>query len=77
VVVRGDVFLRLHFVTPATSLGVPLLAVGLCIQSGQPWVVAEVLLIALLLGAAGPVLEAAMARTAAQRHGVIASEQPE
>ena len=76
-VVRGDVFVRLHFLTPVTSLGVPIVAAGLVIESGQPWVVAEVLLITLLLAVSGPVLESATARVAAQRRGLIESEQPE
>lgn len=76
VAVRGDVFTRLHFVTPVTSLGAPLVATGVCIDSGQPWVIAEVSLITLLLFVSGPVLEAAAAQTAAQDHGVITDEQP-
>lgn len=76
VAVRGDVFVRLHFVTPVTSLGAPLVCVGLSVESGQPWVIAELLLIGLLLFAAGPVLESATARAAAQARGIEGEEQP-
>ena len=76
IAVRGDVFTRLHFLTPVTSLGGPLVAVGLCIESGQPWVVAELLLITLLLFVSGPVLEASTARAAAQDRGIETEEQP-
>ena len=76
VLVRGDVFTKLHFVTPVTSLGGPLVAIGVCIESGQPWVIAEVLSITLLLFVSGPVLEAAAAQTAAQDRGIVSDEQP-
>ncbi len=76
VVAPGDVFTRLHFVTPVTSIGGPLVAAGLCVESGQPWVIAEVLVIALLLFVSGPVLEASAARAAAQDRGIETEEQP-
>jgi multicomponent Na+:H+ antiporter subunit G len=75
-VVRGDVFTRLHFVTPVTSVGAPFVGVGLCVESGQPWVVAEVLVIVLLLFISGPVLESSAARAAAQDRGIEDEEQP-
>ena len=75
--VRGDLFVRLHFLTPVTTIGVPLLSVGLCVESGNGWIIAEVLLIMAMLFVAGPMLEAATARAAAQRRGLIDSEQPE
>lgn len=77
VIVRGDVFNRLHLVTPVTSIGAPLIAVGLCIDSGQPWVMAEVLFIMLMLFVSGPVLESATGRVAAQQRGIVHEEQPE
>jgi multicomponent Na+:H+ antiporter subunit G len=76
VVVRGDVFTRLHFVTPVTSLGGPLVCAGLCVESRQPWVIAELIVITLLLFISGPVLEASAGRAAAQDRGVETEEQP-
>jgi multicomponent Na+:H+ antiporter subunit G len=75
--VRGDVFVRLHFVTPVTSIGVPLIAIGLSVESGQPYVVAELLVIGLLLFLAGPIVGSATARVAAQNRGIDAGEQPQ
>jgi multisubunit Na+/H+ antiporter MnhG subunit len=72
----GDVFTRLHFVTPVTSIGAPLVGVGLCVESSQPWVIAEVLVIVLLLFVSGPVLESSAARAAAQERGIEREEQP-
>ena len=77
VTMSGDVFNRLHLVTPVTSLGGPLVAVGLCVESGQPWVMAEVAFIALMLFVSGPVLESATGRVAAQQRGIVTEEQPE
>ena len=76
VVVRGDVFTRLHFVTPVTSLGGPLVCIGLCIESRQPWVIAELIVITVLLFISGPVLEASAGRAAAQDRSVETEEQP-
>jgi multisubunit Na+/H+ antiporter MnhG subunit len=76
VTVRGDMFLRLHFVTPVTSAGTPLVAIGVCVASGQPWVIAEVLLITTLLFMSGAVLEASTGRAMAQVKGIETDEQP-
>ena len=76
-VMPGGVFNRLHFLTPMTSLGLPLVAVGLAVESGQPFTVAEVLFIALLVGVSGPVLESATGRAAALSEGRITGEDPE
>lgn len=76
VAVRGDVFTRLHFVTPVTSLGGPLVAAGLCVESRQPWVIAELIVLAVLLFVSGPVLEASAGRAAAQDRGIETEEQP-
>lgn len=75
-VAARDVFDRLHLVTPLTSLSAPLVAAGVCVQSGQPWVIAEVLVIVMLLFVSGPVLESATGRVAAQRAGRVSEEQP-
>ncbi len=73
----GDAFTRLHFVTPITSVGAPLTAIGLAVESGQPFTVAELLFIAVLLVVAGPVLASATARAAAQNLGLASKGQPE
>jgi multisubunit Na+/H+ antiporter MnhG subunit len=73
--VRGDVFTRLHFVAPVTSVGGPLVCAGLCVESRQPWVIAELIVITVLLFASGPVLEASAARAAAQDRGLESEEQ--
>lgn len=76
-IMPGDLFNRLHFITPVTSVGAPLAAIGLSVENGQGFTVAEVLFIALLLFVSGPVLESAVARVAAQNRHVVSEEQPE
>jgi multicomponent Na+:H+ antiporter subunit G len=76
-VMPGGVFNRLHFLTPMTSLGLPLVAVGLSVESGQPFTVAELLFIALLVGVSGPVLESATGRAAARQQNHLPGKDPE
>lgn len=76
-VMPGDVFNRLHFVAPVTSVGSPLVAIGLCVDNGQGFTIAEVLFIATLLFVSGPVLESATGRVAAQNRDLISEGQPE
>jgi multisubunit Na+/H+ antiporter MnhG subunit len=76
-VLPGGVVTRLHFLTPVTSVGIPLVAVGLCVENGQPFTVVEILLIALLVSASGPVLESATGRAAVIAQGLIGEEEPE
>lgn len=74
-VVPGGALVRVHFLTPVTSLGLPLVAVGLCVESGQPFTIAELLFIALVIGVSGPVLGSATGRAAAQEQGRLPGEE--
>jgi multicomponent Na+:H+ antiporter subunit G len=60
-----------------TTVAAPLVAVGLAVESGQPWTIAELLVVAVLLVVTGPVLETATARVAAQQQGRIDPESPQ
>jgi multisubunit Na+/H+ antiporter MnhG subunit len=73
-VVPGGALVRVHFLTPVTSLGLPLVAVGLCVESGQPFTIAELVFIALVIGVSGPVLGSATGRAAAQEQGRLPGE---
>jgi monovalent cation/proton antiporter MnhG/PhaG subunit len=72
-----DVYHRLHFATPITSLGGPLIAIGLSVDNGAGLTTASILFPTFLLFFSSPVLSAAIARTVAQREGRIQSEAPE
>jgi multicomponent Na+:H+ antiporter subunit G len=68
---------RLHFLTPTTSLGAPLIGFGLALEDGWTLTTAEILFTCLLLVVSGPVLAAATGRLAAQRQGALRQESPE
>ena len=70
-------FSRLHFITPITSVGAPLIVAALGIQNGWGLTTGLDLLIVGLLALTGPVLEAATGRLAAQREGLIERESPQ
>jgi multisubunit Na+/H+ antiporter MnhG subunit len=57
-----DFYHRLHFSTPLTSLGVPLVGLGVSIANGAGLTTASVLLPVGLLFFTGPSLSAAIAR---------------
>jgi len=71
------VYPRLHFLTPMTSIGAPLIAVALGIQNGWGLATGQILLIIGLLAVTGPVLESATGRVAAQSDGLISKDSPE
>jgi multicomponent Na+:H+ antiporter subunit G len=70
------VYNRLHYLTPMTTIGAPLIGLALALANGWGLTMAEDLFIAFLLALTGPVLEAATGRTAAQREGLIEPESP-
>jgi multicomponent Na+:H+ antiporter subunit G len=67
---------RLHFLTPATSLGGPLIAAALALENGWGLTAGLDLLIVALLALTAPELEAATARMLAQREGRIEEDSP-
>lgn len=74
---RTDACDRMHFVTPVTSLGCPLVAIGLSVEQGWGLTTASLLLVAALLFIAGPPLEAATGRLLGQIEGKVPSSSPE
>ncbi|MEV6612170.1 monovalent cation/H(+) antiporter subunit G [Kutzneria sp. NPDC051319] len=68
-----DFYRRLHWLTPVTSIGGPLIGLSLAVANGWSLTTAVVLLTVVLLGITGPVLTAAVGRTAAQRDGIVES----
>jgi multicomponent Na+:H+ antiporter subunit G len=73
----GDVYVRVHCLTVVTSVGSPLIGVGLIVVNGFGFTGASVLLVVLLQAVGGPLLGAATGRVNAQRDGVIGSGSPE
>jgi multicomponent Na+:H+ antiporter subunit G len=72
-----DSFNRLHFVTPITSVAGPLVAVGLCIQTGWGITAGTIVLVVGLLFVAGPITAAATGRLMAEASGEVDSELPQ
>jgi multicomponent Na+:H+ antiporter subunit G len=68
---------RLHFLTPATSVGTPLVCLGLALENGWSLTTAQIVLVGVLMAITGPVLASAAVRVALQRQGEIPQESPE
>ena len=74
---RQPVYSRLHFLTPVTTLGGPLIGLALAIENGWSLTTGLVLFTVFLIALSGPVLESATGRVAAQREGLIEQESPQ
>ncbi|MGH3721358.1 MAG: monovalent cation/H(+) antiporter subunit G [Pseudonocardiaceae bacterium] len=74
--VAGDVFLRLHYLGPASSLGAPLIIAALVVHEGLDLLAIKLVLIGVLLVGSGAVTVAAFGRAAAQREGLIETDPP-
>ncbi|GIJ27202.1 hypothetical protein Vqi01_23640 [Micromonospora qiuiae] len=72
-----NVLRRIHFLTPVTSVGAPLVGVGLAVDSGWHLPTALILFTTLVLVVTGPVLAAATGRVAAQWQKLVPAESPE
>jgi multicomponent Na+:H+ antiporter subunit G len=68
---------RLHTVTPATSLGAPLIGLGIAVDQGWNLTTAQVLFICALVALTGPMVASATGRLAAQRYGAVRRESPQ
>jgi multicomponent Na+:H+ antiporter subunit G len=68
---------RLHYLTPASALGTPLVGVGLVVQNGWSLTSAQIAVTCVLVMLTGPVLTSAALRVAGQREGTVPQESPE
>lgn len=75
-VVATGVLPRLHLATVLTSVGLPLVGLGLCLELGFGLPSATVLLTVLLVAVGGPTVSAAVGRVVAQREGSLPAEEP-
>ncbi|MDF3288180.1 cation:proton antiporter [Streptomyces silvisoli] len=67
---------RLHALTPATSLGVPLVALALAVETGPGRGAVKFLVIAALTAVGGPVTTMAIGRGTAQNDGLLRKDSP-
>lgn len=68
---------RVHYLTPITSLGAPLVGAGVCVAEGWGLTSGQIIVIVGLLFVTGPVLGAATGRVIAQQDGVLSPGGPE
>ncbi|HWG01993.1 MAG TPA: monovalent cation/H(+) antiporter subunit G [Trebonia sp.] len=71
------VYVRLHYLSPVTSIGAPLAGLALAVANGWGLTTAEDLFIVFVLAITGPALEAATGRVAAQREGLLEEDSPQ
>ena len=71
------VYLRLHYLTPMTSIGAPLVGLALAVSNGWGLTMALDVFIVFLLAITGPVIEAATGLVSAQREGLVEEESPQ
>lgn len=72
-----DFYHRLHFSAPITSLGVPLVGIGVSIANGAGLTTASVLLPAGILFLTGPALSGAIARMGLEQEPGSGQKGPE
>lgn len=70
------VFDRLHLLAATTSLGAPLIGVGLMISQGWTESSAMIAMTIVLVAVSSPVISAATGRLAAQHEGLVDEESP-
>ncbi|MFJ8849333.1 monovalent cation/H(+) antiporter subunit G [Streptomyces sp. NPDC102437] len=75
-VVLAAPYARLHALAPATSLGLPLIALALALETGAGRTAIKLLFIALLSATAGPVTSMAIGRSSAQEEGLVENGPP-
>lgn len=66
---------RLHALSPATSLGAPLIVLALAVETGPGRAAAKFLVMGALIAAAGPVTTMAIGRATHQQDGQDAEER--
>lgn len=76
-VLARDIYTRLHFLSPVTSLGAPCVGISAMLADGVNLATASIVLTILLLMLSGPALAAATARAAAQRDELVETEPPQ
>lgn len=69
-------FNRLHLLAPVTTLGAPLVGIGLALANGWNLGSAVILLTVALLAVTGPVLQSGTGRAEAERRGAIDEDLP-
>lgn len=72
-----DTALRLHYLTPASSLGAPLIVAALAVDAGWTRAAFKLVLIAVLLVGSGAITTSALGRAREQRAGRVGTDSPQ
>jgi multicomponent Na+:H+ antiporter subunit G len=75
VLVVRDPFTRLHFLTPASTLGVPLVCLGVILQEGHSRISLKVAIVAVLLLIGQPAVTASTGRAVAAERGLASPQE--
>jgi multicomponent Na+:H+ antiporter subunit G len=70
-------YARLHALTPATSLGAPLVLLALAVETGPCRSAVKLLVIGALIALGGPVTTMAIGRATAQHEGRLRRDSPQ
>jgi multicomponent Na+:H+ antiporter subunit G len=70
-------YARLHALTPATSLGAPLVLLALAVETGPGRSAVKLLVIGALIALGGPVTTMAIGRATAQHEGRLRRDSPQ
>ncbi|MEU6172493.1 monovalent cation/H(+) antiporter subunit G [Streptantibioticus parmotrematis] len=68
---------RLHALTPATTLGAPLVCLALAVETGAGRAAVKLLIIGVLIAAGGSVTTMAVGRATAQADDLVERDSPE
>jgi len=68
---------RLHLLAPVTTLGAPLVTLGLALRDGWSLPSAQILLTGLLVALTGPAMTSASGRVIGMQEGKVPQETPE
>ncbi|OIJ96216.1 hypothetical protein BIV25_19725 [Streptomyces sp. MUSC 14] len=68
---------RLHALTPASTLGTPLVALALAVETGPGRAAVKLLLVAVIVGLGGAVTAMAIGRATAQHEHLLRRDSPE
>jgi multisubunit Na+/H+ antiporter MnhG subunit len=69
-------FLRLHLLTPVSTVAAPLIGLGLAVANGWSLTTATDLLVAAVMALTGPALGAATGRLVAQHDSLVSDDPP-
>lgn len=75
--VLSSIYAKLHYLTPVSSVAVPMFVAGLVVQTGWGITAGLEILTGALLMVSGPMLQIAIGRVQAEHDGVLTPQSPQ